>query len=263
MGPRGMITFEERISETILYRDCERRKKGIEMLLKNEFEQFMLYVVPERVPLFNAGVRRHNIRSKKYLLRDEFYNTNLLVKAILKGVSTSNILRMIDYGVLGMLEGLTPKDVELYSSFITVKVPDAINVDGPKGIRGMRGESGPGDDGYGHSACGSTPGYRQFLNDPISFVQSLFIHSDSNMAKLVLEKLPSYKKFLKYVFEIFLVCDDVEEVRKMYEYDAEIAPSFSYDFSRKHLKNDYSFIANKVWCDDVYQFDEGLFNIWY
>jgi hypothetical protein len=122
---------------------------------------------------------------------------------------------------------------------------------------------GPGDDGYGYSWCGSGPGYRQFLNDPISVVQSLFIHSDRNLPRLFLEKLPPFKEYLRHAFEIFLVCDDVEEVRKMYECDAKIAPSFSYDFSVKHLKNDYSFIVNKDLTNDVYKFDEGLYNIWH
>lgn len=261
MGPRGQLTFAEQLTDKKLYEDNKRRRKGIKMLNICDVKEFLLYVVTKNVPLSNSICRKHSIRSKKYLQRTEFYNTSLLVKAILEDVPTNKIVELINYGKIHKINGLLPNDNDNFNPFIKIKDTTIIN-NPNQGIKGIRGEIGPGDDGYGYSYCGSPPGYRQFLHDPISFVQSLFIHYDKELPKLVFEIVPEYKKYLVRVFEIFLICDDVREVKKMYEYDNSFVPAYSYDFSKKYLKNNYSFVDNKEINDNKYEYNEGLKDIW-
>lgn len=267
MGPRGQLTFAEQLTDKKLYEDNRRRRKGIKMLNTCDVKEFLLYVVTKNVPLSDTICRKHSIRSKKYLQRTEFYNTSLLVKAILEDVPTSKIVELINYAKIHKINGLLPNDNDNYSPFIKIKEvvvidPSTNSLVGAQGIRGMRGAIGPGDDGYGYSYCGSPPGYRQFLHDPISFIQSLFIHYDKELPKLVLDIVPEYKKYLTRAFEIFLICDDIREVKKMYEYDSSFIPAYSYDFSKKYLKNNYSFIDNKEINENKYEYDEALKNIW-
>ena len=278
MGPRGPLTLNEQLVDIQLLGDCNRRKRALEILQIYGVDAFAKYVVEKNVALHRSClIRKHDVRSKFYLLRNEDNNDNFFVKAILnKKIPISDLMKIFTlskcFDRLTLVDprsfthNKNDKDFELKDNdsvvhsknlnnidltntesfeynkdshlFTVIKVKDKLE-NNQRGICGPVGQIGPGDDGYGGSYCGAAPAMRQYINDPYFVLMALFIRGNTELIDFILSEKPKFKFYLEKVMEMFLIDEDNEmkNINELKLISKYVSWPLAYNFMERKLKS--------------------------
>lgn len=281
-----MASRPESFAARIISGDCHRRQKALTILEEQGFEEFAYYVVGHNVALFGSTPRRHNVLSKDYLLRDEHFHDDLLVKAILRPkVSSENIYKLVSHNHIDRLRSLpdltapSKSFVEVYSSdlwgtcFLPSRILNTIIAYSVRwhstympfkgaygemakwvGVFGRKARCGPDDDGYSYD---KSPAIRQYLHDPYCFLMSLFIRGDNSLIDKLLENYPALRSYLPGTCELFLIDPNaLIELNRIRKY---ITVGWAYDYAVLHYgnKKQYEFLK----CENSYQYSKCAYRV--
>lgn len=219
--------------------DCRRRRLALKTLAKHGYNKFALHVIEYNVPLFKVQPRLHQLRTKRYLLKDEMYNDSLLVCAILnKSVSSAIIHKLFLPPIHSRLATFSPTYMFEYEVIEFIQISDVIN-DSPK-------ESC--DESVALSDNQDSSGYMQYLNDPYSVLMALFIRRDISLIREILHIHPQFIAYLLGTFQLFLI--DETALRELKVISTFVHYKYAYDFAIrtftdgiKTVKQRYHFLA--------------------
>lgn len=278
----------------VLYENCEKRAKTLEILAKYGFNEFVDYVREHKIALYEDEKRQHCVWNRAYLLRNEILNDSLLVKAILdKHIDSNIILTLIKYdtsfrsmpnlsfplkefikvtnrnsGVEDILPYNIINDITKYLPQVLVRENSArivlngtIIKESPGGPTGKQGVIGAGDDGYGGSIF--SPHIKQYLNDPYSLLLALFVRGDSNLIDEILKLYPQLYEFIPGTFEIFLI--DKTSGQELERISKYITVPYAYHFASQWRCENLDYLkchGFQYYINAIFEIDPWICIVW-